>query len=63
MGLIKRKVRGILTIFVVVCVFAACTVSYKFNGASINYDKVKTISFEKSGTSRFFHSLDRKVAT
>lgn len=23
----------------------------------------KTISFEKSGTSRFFHSLDRKVAT
>ncbi|KAA6304173.1 hypothetical protein EZS27_044182, partial [termite gut metagenome] len=22
----------------------ACTVSYKFNGASINYDKVKTIS-------------------
>ena len=46
MGLIKRKVRGILTIFAVVCVFAACTVSYKFNGASINYDKVKTISFE-----------------
>lgn len=25
---------------------AACTVSYKFNGASINYDKVKTISIE-----------------
>lgn len=25
---------------------AACTVSYKFNGSSINYDKVKTISFE-----------------
>ena len=25
---------------------AACTVSHKFNGASINYDKVKTISFE-----------------
>ncbi len=28
------------------CVLTACTVSYKFNGASINYDKVKTISFE-----------------
>ena len=25
---------------------AACTISYKFNGSSINYDKVKTISFE-----------------
>ena len=24
----------------------ACTVSYKFNGSSINYDKVKTISFD-----------------
>ena len=31
---------------VAVCLMAACTVSYKFNGASINYDKVKTISFE-----------------
>ena len=28
------------------CFLAACTVSYKFNGSSINYDKVKTISFE-----------------
>ena len=28
------------------CLLAACSVSYKFNGASINYDKVKTISFE-----------------
>ena len=25
-------------------ILLACTVSYKFNGASINYDKVKTIS-------------------
>ena len=25
---------------------ASCTVSYKFNGASINYDKVKTITIE-----------------
>lgn len=26
-------------------VLSSCTVSYKFNGSSINYDKVKTISF------------------
>ncbi len=25
---------------------ASCSISYKFNGASVNYDKVKTISFE-----------------
>ena len=31
---------------VVSCMLVACTVSYKFNGSSINYDKVKTISFE-----------------
>lgn len=31
---------------VALCALVACTVSYKFNGASINYDKVKTISFE-----------------
>lgn len=29
---------------VAVMVIASCTISYKFNGASINYDKVKTIS-------------------
>lgn len=29
---------------VAVIVIASCTISYKFNGASINYDKVKTIS-------------------
>ena len=28
------------------CILTACSISYKFNGASINYDKVKTISFE-----------------
>lgn len=27
------------------CAVTACSISYKFNGASINYDKVKTISF------------------
>lgn len=33
-----------LSIFVVsLCIFAACTVSYKFTGTSINYDLIKTI--------------------
>lgn len=43
-----KKYWKILSSFVLVsCVLVACTVSYKFNGSSINYDKVKTISFEK----------------
>lgn len=33
---------GTAVLMLMVCV--ACSVSYKFNGASINYDKVKTIS-------------------
>lgn len=42
-----KKYWKILSSFVFVsCVLVACTVSYKFNGSSINYDKVKTISFE-----------------
>ena len=42
-----KKYWKILSSFVLVsCVLVACTVSYKFNGSSINYDKVKTISFE-----------------
>ena len=37
-----------LSSFVVLAaiILAACTVSYKFNGSSINYEKVKTISFD-----------------
>ncbi|MEE1232596.1 MAG: hypothetical protein U0L16_04940, partial [Phocaeicola sp.] len=31
---------------VTLCIVSACTVSYKFNGSSINYEKTKTISFE-----------------
>jgi hypothetical protein len=46
MGLNKKKYRFISMCVGVVCLLAACSVSYKFNGASINYDKVKTISFE-----------------
>lgn len=42
----KRIYRTFMLVGVCLCLLAACTVSYKFNGASINYDKVKTISFE-----------------
>ncbi|KAA6304541.1 hypothetical protein EZS27_043812, partial [termite gut metagenome] len=39
----KGNLRYILFILLLP-LLVACTVSYKFNGASINYDKVKTIS-------------------
>ena len=41
----KRVKKYILGLMGLLCV-ASCTVSYKFNGASINYDKVKTITIE-----------------
>ena len=34
-------------LMVILLMATACTVSYKFNGASINYDKVKTITIEE----------------
>ena len=34
------------TLCVVVMLMTACSVSYKFNGSSIDYTKVKTIAFE-----------------
>lgn len=40
----RRKLISLCAIFA--CILTACSISYKFNGASINYDKVKTISFE-----------------
>ena len=40
---IKKITRPLLLVVLPVVVIA-CTVSYKFNGSSINYDKVKTIS-------------------
>lgn len=47
MGLNNLKFIKIASLtFFLVSVLAACTVSYKFNGSSINYEKVKTISFE-----------------
>ena len=46
MGLIKKYYKLVSILSVAVCILTACTISYKINGASINYDKVKTISFE-----------------
>lgn len=47
MGLNNLKIVKILSLVALMaCTLVACTVSYKFNGSSINYDKVKTISFE-----------------
>ena len=36
--------KKLILFFFLSALVAACSVSYKFNGASINYDKVKTIS-------------------
>jgi hypothetical protein len=43
MDWIKKMMHAFALIGLLVVV-NACSVSYKFNGASINYDKVKTIS-------------------
>lgn len=39
-----KSIFRMIAAVVAVMVIASCTISYKFNGASINYDKVKTIS-------------------
>ncbi|MFI3240708.1 MAG: LptE family protein [Bacteroidales bacterium] len=36
-------IKRILTSLLVVCTLQACTISYKFNGATLNYDIYKTI--------------------
>lgn len=38
------KPKQLLTILSLLIVVSACSISYKFNGASINYDKTRTIS-------------------
>lgn len=39
-----KKITHLALLAVVPVVVIACSISYKFNGSSINYDKVKTIS-------------------
>lgn len=46
MDWIKKKCAGVWMMLVLCLMTLSCTVSYKFNGASINYDKVKTITIE-----------------
>ncbi len=46
MDWIKKKCAGVWMMSVLCLMTLSCTVSYKFNGASINYDKVKTITIE-----------------
>ena len=41
----KNRLSVIFSTVAMTCLLSACTISYKFNGASINYDKVKTIAF------------------
>ena len=36
-----------LALVATLVLMASCSISYKFNGASINYDKVKTITIEE----------------
>ncbi len=40
----KNGIYKIVSVFVLALVAFSCTISYKFNGASIDYTKVKTIS-------------------
>ncbi len=39
-----KKVVNISAFLTIAVLLTACTISYKFNGSSINYDKVKTIT-------------------
>ncbi len=42
----KKQFQSICTLVVMAVVVSACSISYKFNGSSIDYTKVRTISFE-----------------
>ena len=41
-----KKIKYTTLLFTLPLLLMACSISYKFNGSSINYDKVKTISIE-----------------
>lgn len=42
----KQYIHRICTIVIMAVLVSACSISYKFNGSSIDYTKVRTISFE-----------------
>ena len=52
MNWIKKITPRVALLLALPLVVIACTVSYKFNGSSINYDKVKTISIADFPISR-----------
>ena len=41
-----KKIKPTILLLLLPFILVACTISYKFNGSSINYDKVKTIQIE-----------------
>lgn len=41
-----KSAAGLLVLSILLLLVNSCSISYKFNGASINYDKVKTITIE-----------------
>lgn len=42
----KKQMKRVGTMLMLMVLMTACSISYKFNGSSIDYAKVKTISFE-----------------
>ena len=42
----KQKMKRIGTLMLTAVLMTACSISYQFNGSSIDYTKVKTIAFE-----------------
>ena len=42
----KKQMKRVGTMLMLIVLMTACSVSYQFNGSSIDYTKVKTISFE-----------------
>ena len=62
MDLIKKyRKRVWLLASVMMVALTACTISYKFNGSSINYEKTKTISFENR-LAGYIHAADPSEA-
>lgn len=41
-----KQLKGVVLLTLLTTVATACSISYKFNGASIDYTKTKTITFE-----------------
>ena len=42
----KLKLNSVGTMLLLMLVVSACSISYKFNGSSIDYTKIKTITIE-----------------